>query len=97
MGRGRANNLLRHMFGMAVKEEQEVEAAIARGEDATRARGALAKMVAPTLPGHLSPSALMKRLDPSRSVLLTCGNPASMEDIKYVADTHHIPFEKEDW
>ena len=97
MGRGRANNLLRHIFGMTVKEEQEVEAAIAGGEDPERARAALARTVAPALPGHLSRSDLLKRLDPSRSVLLTCGNPSSMDDIKYVADTHRIPFEKEDW
>ena len=97
MGRGRANNLLRHMFGMPVKEEEEVEAAKARGEDAARARAALARVVAPALPSHLSRNDLMKRLDPARSVLLTCGNPSSMEDIKHVADTHHIPFEKEDW
>ena len=97
MGRGRANNLLRHMFGMPVKEEEEAAAAIAKGEDASCARAALARAVAPALPGHFSANELMKRLDPSRSVLLTCGNPSSMEDIKYVADTQHIPFEKEDW
>jgi ferredoxin-NADP reductase len=97
MGRGRANNLLRHIFGMPLKEEEEVEAAVARGEDAARAKAALARTVAPVLPSHLSRLDLMKRIDPSRSVLLTCGNPASMEDIKYIADTHGIPFEKEDW
>jgi hypothetical protein len=53
--------------------------------------------VAPALPSHLSRGELLKRLDPPHSVLLTCGNPSSMEDIKYVADAHHIPFEKEDW
>jgi ferredoxin-NADP reductase len=97
IGRGRANNLLRHIFGMPLKEEEEVEAAIAKGEDASRAKAALARTVAPAVPAHLSRGDLVKRIDPSRSVLLTCGNPSSMEDIKYVADTHHIPFEKEDW
>jgi NAD(P)H-flavin reductase len=76
LGRGRANNLLRHIVGMPVKEEKDV---------------------APVLPRHVSREELLKRLDASRTVLLTCGNPSSMEDIKYVADTHHIPFEKEDW
>jgi ferredoxin-NADP reductase len=97
LGRGRANNLLRHVFGMPVKEEQDVETAIARGADASRAKAALAKAVAPALPSHVSRSELVKRFGSSRSVLLTCGNPSSMEDIKYVADTHRIPFEKEDW
>jgi ferredoxin-NADP reductase len=97
MGRGRANNLLRHIFGMPLKEEEELEAAIARGEDASRAKAALARTVPPALPAHLSRGDLVKRIDPSRSVLHTCGNPSSMEDVKYVADTHGIPFEKEDW
>jgi ferredoxin-NADP reductase len=97
MGRGRANNLLRHIFGMPTKEQEQLEAAIARGEDASRARQALDRTVAPALPRHLSRNDLLARLDPSRSVLLTCGNPSSMEDIKYVADSHRIPFEKEDW
>jgi ferredoxin-NADP reductase len=97
LGRGRANNLLRHIFGMPMKEEQDVETVIARGADASRAKAALAKAVAPALPGHVSRSELVKRFGSSRSVLLTCGNPSSMEDIKYVADTHRLPFEKEDW
>lgn len=78
MGQGRANNLLRHMFGMPVKE----------GEG---------RVVAPKLPSTVSQGSLMQRFDPPRTVLLTCGNPSSMEDIKHVADTHGIKFEKEDW
>ena len=97
LGRGRANNLLRHIFGMSVKEEEEVTAAIARGADPSRARAALEKMVTSALPGHTSRGELAGRLEPSRLVLLTCGNPSSMEDIKHVADIHGIPFEKEDW
>ena len=97
LGRGRANNLLRHLFGMSVKEEEDVAAAIARGADPSRARTALEKVVAPALPGHASRSELRRRFESSRLVLLTCGNPSSMEDIKHVADTHRIPFEKEDW
>ncbi|MBI2828073.1 MAG: hypothetical protein HYX77_02215 [Acidobacteria bacterium] len=97
LGQGRANNLLRHIFGMPVKEEEDVAAAIARGADLARAQAALAKAVAPALPRHVSRADLLKRLDPSRSMLLTCGNASSMEDIKHVADTHRIPFEKEDW
>lgn len=76
LGQGRANNLLRHIFGMPMKEERDV---------------------APVLPSHVSRGELLKRLDPSHLVLLTCGNPSSMADIKYVADAHHIRFEKEDW
>jgi ferredoxin-NADP reductase len=78
MGQGRANNLLRHMFGMPVKEGG-------------------GRLVAPKLPGTISQASLMKRFDPPTTVLLTCGNPESMEDIKHVADMHRIKFEKEDW
>ncbi len=97
LGQGRANNLLRYIFGIPVKEEQDVDTVIARGEDASRAQAALAKAVAPALPSCVSRSELVERFDSSRTVLLTCGNPSSMEDIKYVADARRIPFEKEDW
>jgi ferredoxin-NADP reductase len=97
MGQGRANNLLRHIFAMPLKEEEELEAATARGEDTSRAMATLVRTVRPVLPSHLSRADLLKRIDPSRSVLLTCGNPSSMEDIKHVAESHGIPFEKEDW
>jgi ferredoxin-NADP reductase len=97
MGRGRANNLLRHIFGMPAKEEEDVEALLASGGDSARAQAALARVVTPALPSHISRSELLTRFGSSRTVLLTCGNPSSMEDIKYVADAHRIPFEKEDW
>jgi len=76
LGRGRANNLLRHLFGMPTKEATDV---------------------APALPRHISRTDMVKRLDPSRTVLLTCGNPLSMADIEHVAGAQHIRFEKEDW
>lgn len=97
MGQGRANNLLRCIFGMPIKEQDDVDALVAKGEDASRARAAFAKVVRPVLPRRLSREELVTRCDSSTSVLLTCGNPSSMEDIKHVADTNSIPFEKEDW
>ena len=97
MGRARANNVLRHIFDMPLKEEQELNEVLARGEDPSRARAALQKTTAPALPKHSSRSQLQQRLDPARTVILTCGNPSLMEDIKYIADTRRIRFEKEDW
>lgn len=97
LGRGRANNLLRHMFGMSMKEEDDLNAARAWGEDALRAQSALGRAVAPALPGHVSQDSLLGRFEPSRTVVLTCGNPASMADVKHVADTQRLAFEKEDW
>jgi ferredoxin-NADP reductase len=97
LGRARANNLLRHILDMPLKEEQELNEVLARGEDPSRARAALQKTTAPALPKHISRSELRQRLDPARTVILTCGNPSLMEDIKHIADAHRIRFEKEDW
>ena len=97
LGKGRANNVLRHVLGMPMKEEQELQETVARGEDASRAKAARLSAVEPSLPKHMSPSELAKRLDPHSTVILTCGNPSLMSDIKYIADTHGARFEKEDW
>src|SRR5262245_48835845 len=50
LGRGRANNLLRHILGMPLKEDQEIEELAARGEDTSRAKAARQKTVEPALP-----------------------------------------------
>jgi len=97
MGKGRANNVLRHILEMPLKEEQDLQEVAAKGGDVARAQAALEKTVKPALPRHLSREALRKRMDPARTVVVTCGNPWSMEDIKYVAESNHMRFEKEDW
>lgn len=97
MGRGRANNLLRHILGMPLKEEQQLQEVLARGDNPSGAGAALDSAVVPALPTHLSRAELQKRLDPARTVILTCGNPSFMADVKYVAEVHRIRFEKEDW
>jgi ferredoxin-NADP reductase len=97
LGRGRANNVLRYMLGMPLKEQQDFDEAAARGEDASRLRAALDKVTAPALPRHVSAGDLRQRLEPARTVILTCGNPSLMADIKYIADSQQIHFEKEDW
>jgi ferredoxin-NADP reductase len=40
---------------------------------------------------------LRERIDPSRSVVLTCGNPNVMADIAWIAGQAGMRFEKEDW
>jgi ferredoxin-NADP reductase len=97
LGRGRANNVLRHIVGMPLREEQAVLDAEAKGEDPAPAREALASVVRPALPEHLSPAELRKRLDPPQTVVLTCGNPSLMADIKFITETNGMRFEKEDW
>ena len=97
LGRGRANNVLRHLVGMPLKEEETLQSILAGGGDPTRAKAALARVTAPALPKRYSQAELRKRLAPSETVILTCGNPSLMEDIKVIADANQIKFEKEDW
>jgi len=96
VGTGRANNLLRLLFGMPIKEQEALEAASGTSEE-PRARTALASAVKPALPRHVSLDDLAPRLVPAETVILTCGNPSSMADIRHVADTNSVRYEKEDW
>lgn len=97
MGKGRANNILRCILRMPLREEQDIQEAAAKGEDLSKAQAVLKKTVRPVLPEQHSLKALQDRLDPSSTVVVTCGNPWSMEDIKYVAESNKMRFEKEDW
>jgi ferredoxin-NADP reductase len=97
LGRGRANNLLRYLLEMPLKEEQDLEEVAAKGGDTAKAKAVLDKTVKPALPKHLTREALRDRMDPATTVVITCGNPWSMEDIKYAAETTGMRFEKEDW
>ena len=76
LGSGRANNLLRHIFGLPAKEP---------------AASALA------LPRERPLAMLRERIEPSRTVVLTCGNLNVMADIAWIASQVGMRFEKEDW
>jgi len=76
LGSGRANNLLRQIFGLPAKES---------------AASALA------LPRERPLAMLRERIEPSRTVVLTCGNPNVMADIAWIAAQTGMRFEKEDW
>jgi ferredoxin-NADP reductase len=97
IGTGRANNVLRYLLGLPIKEEQDLREASAQGGDTSKAKSALDRTIKPTLPKHFSPGALQERMNPTDTVVITCGNPWSMEDIKYAAETAGMKFEKEDW
>jgi ferredoxin-NADP reductase len=97
LGTGRANNVLRHLFGLPLREEEELRLAEQSDGDVALAQAALARAVKPALPGHVSRQALLDRLSPAETVILTCGNPSSMSDIRLVAETVGMKFEKEDW
>ena len=76
LGSGRANNLLRHIFGLPPRER-------------------LASPVA--LPRERGLPMLRERIEPSRTVVLTCGNPNGMADIAWIASQVGMRYEKEDW
>jgi hypothetical protein len=80
-----------------LREEQDVAETEAQGGDVGAAREALARAMKPVLPARADRASLERRLDPAWTVILTCGNPSSMADIKYIAETNRIRYEKEDW
>ncbi len=97
LGVGRANNVLRHLFDLPSTEEDAVARARPDGGDVARAEADLARSVRPTLPSHVSAPAFRERIDPSKTIILTCGNPASMADIQRTAARVGVAFEKEEW
>jgi ferredoxin-NADP reductase len=97
LGAGRANNVLRHVFGLPLREEEELKLAEQGSGDVALALAAFARAVKPALPSHLTRERLLERLDPAQTVVLTCGNPLSMGDIRAVAEAVGMRFEKEDW
>ena len=97
LGKGRGNNVLRSVFGMPLKEEQDIQETAAQGKDVSKMKQALEKTTRSMLPKHLTTQKLLERMEPSRTVILTCGNPNVMDDIKYIADANKIKFEKEEW
>ena len=97
VGIGRANNLLRHLFGLPSREEEELKLAEQSGGDVALARAAVSRAIKAVLPGHVPREGLLERLPSAETVILTCGNPSSMADIRVVAEAVGIHFEKEDW
>jgi ferredoxin-NADP reductase len=95
LGTGRANNLLRSLFQMPLKEEEDLHLTGDDGKAAARA--VLERAVRPGLPGHIHRDALLERMPPGETVVLSCGNPASMRDIRHIAESNRMRFEKEDW
>jgi phosphoheptose isomerase len=82
---------------MPLKEEEDLAAARAEGADVASAEKALARAVRPHLPDHVDHTRLRDRLDPTQTVLLTCGNPAAMADVQTIAGKLGMRYEKEDW
>ena len=96
LGKGRANNILRRIFDMPLKEE-EAQTASPSGGSVAQTQPALAHVVRPVFPDHHPAGELRQRLDSPSTVVLTCGNPAAMADIQAIANINQLRFEKEDW
>ncbi len=97
LGIGRANNVLRYIFGMPLKEEADLEIARKEGSDISAAQKVLDRTTRPELPHQFLREEVHRRFTSGNAVMLTCGNPDSMADIKVIADSNQIRFEKEDW
>ena len=97
MGIGRANNVLRRMFDLPMKEEEVLAAAKAGNGDLARAEAGMQRTPKPELPKHVSVAGLRERFDPAKTVIMTCGNPWSMADIEETAKRNNVRFEMEEW
>ncbi|HET6267645.1 MAG TPA: hypothetical protein VFG11_08005 [Acidobacteriota bacterium] len=98
MGIGRANNLFRFLFELPLREEEVVERLSRNGKSLQSAKQTLDRTVRPRLASNFSIDKIRSRFEPAENtVVLTCGNPHSMEDIRLTADRNRIHFEKEDW
>jgi ferredoxin-NADP reductase len=97
VGKGRASNLMRHVFGMPMKEEEDLWKHAVEGPDAARAKSLSERTVRPILPEQHSREMLRQRMTPQDTVVLTCGNPQAMADVRRVAEMQAMHFEMEEW
>ena len=97
VGEGRAGNLLRQVLGLPLREEEVLAEARAQGADEAIARAALERATKPRLPAGVDLDFLRTRVDPSSTVVLTCGNPDAMNDVRRVAERLSLRLEREEW
>lgn len=88
LSQGRANNLIRAILGLPLREE----------EIAKETGIAPARLTRPVVAPALDASALRARMPGGqKTAILTCGNPDLMEDIKRIAERADFRFEMEEW
>ena len=97
LGCGRATNILRLLYDLPMKEEEDRDGAVAGSRARAAAEAALARTPRPTLPASVDSSALKRSFDPTDAVIVTCGNPASMADIEGTAARVGVRSEAEPW
>jgi ferredoxin-NADP reductase len=93
LGLGRANNILRTLFGLSTREEEVLEET-GRSPETT---GTGPQPDRPELPAHVSAQGLAARIVPATTKILACGNPAGLSDMRQTAERCGVAFEKEDW
>lgn len=94
IGRGRAVNVVRHVYGLPAAEEEKQARAVS---DVTKAAAdlALERLVRPALPAAVNAAELAARVAPGETVLLACGNPASVADLESTARRRQVRFGRE--
>jgi len=97
VGRGRTNNILRLILGLPMAEERALEEARKGGGDTKDLEEAVAHAVSPQLPPGLDLETLRARFDPPSTVVLTCGSPGPMGDVRQVAESRGMRVEREEW
>ena len=97
IGVGRATNVLRSIYELPMTEEDRIAGAAAGSADRTEAEIALARAVRPVLPDLAETTSLRERFDPAKTVILTCGNPASTADVQQTAMRVGAHAEVEPW
>jgi ferredoxin-NADP reductase len=97
LGAGRAGNLLRQVLGLPLREEEALAEARAAGVDTAPAATALERATRPRLPASVDGGALRARIDAARTVVLTCGNPDAMDDVRRISERIGLRFEREEW
>jgi ferredoxin-NADP reductase len=97
VGKGRANNVLRYIVDMPCKEEEDLQRERAGSTDTSHAEALLHRLVHPVLPHHIARDSVRERIQPGNTIIITCGNPEGMADIKHIAEVQGIHFDMEEW
>jgi ferredoxin-NADP reductase len=97
VGRGRASNVFRMALGLPTAEEEALQEARRGGGITRELEAAAARAVPPHLPRDLDPAVLRSRMDPASTVVLMCGNPRAMQDVRRAGESVGLRVEQEEW
>lgn len=98
VGHGRATNVIRLLYGLPMKEEEDSQGAPAGSAERAEAEAILGRTPRPALPATIDLTTARARVEPGDdAVVLVCGNPASTTDIQRTAGHVGIRVEAEMW